>query len=186
MSMQRSTHSPQIYTFGPAMSLRTSFWVLLQNEHLKTFDPPRKICHILGRLRSFTPEASTFRFSKDNPSVRINFRCFHRIRLTTSRNRVAKLLHPNTFFGLKHRRRPWVAYEVHELLYVSSTTTGRLFARCRRTGRVALPASGRRKPPCKFPKESQSHRTKCPADSCCRTGSGPGRRWQQPGGDTGG
>jgi hypothetical protein len=43
MSIHRSTHSSQTCTFGPAISLRTSFAVLLQNEHLKTFDPTRKI-----------------------------------------------------------------------------------------------------------------------------------------------
>jgi len=37
----------QICTFGPAISLLTSFCVLLQNEHRKTFDPPRKIAHIV-------------------------------------------------------------------------------------------------------------------------------------------
>jgi hypothetical protein len=36
--MQRSTHSSQIYTFGPAMSLLTSFRVFLQNEHLSILD----------------------------------------------------------------------------------------------------------------------------------------------------
>src|SRR4029453_10462633 len=37
MSLQSSMHSSQMYTVGPAMSLRTSFWVLPQNEH---FSPP--------------------------------------------------------------------------------------------------------------------------------------------------
>src|SRR6188474_3620826 len=32
MSLQTSTHSSQMKTVGPAMSLRTSFWSLLQNE----------------------------------------------------------------------------------------------------------------------------------------------------------
>src|SRR6188472_656981 len=32
MSLQTSTHSSQIKTVGPAISLRTSFWSLLQNE----------------------------------------------------------------------------------------------------------------------------------------------------------
>ena len=36
--MQRSTHSSQIYIFGPAMSFRTWFSVLLQNEHLKVLN----------------------------------------------------------------------------------------------------------------------------------------------------
>ena len=37
ISEQISIHSSQIYTFGPAISLRTCSWLLLQNEHFKTF-----------------------------------------------------------------------------------------------------------------------------------------------------
>src|SRR5262249_4448950 len=33
MSLQTSTHSSQMKTVGPALSFRTSFWSLLQNEH---------------------------------------------------------------------------------------------------------------------------------------------------------
>src|SRR5258705_9748566 len=40
MSLQTSTHSSQIKTVGPAISLRTSFWSLLQNEHRKTSVSP--------------------------------------------------------------------------------------------------------------------------------------------------
>src|SRR5512132_3870235 len=36
MSLQTSTHSSQMKTVGPAMSLRTSFWSLLQNEQRRT------------------------------------------------------------------------------------------------------------------------------------------------------
>jgi len=36
--MQRSTHSSQIYTFGPAISFQTSFCVFVQNEHLRILD----------------------------------------------------------------------------------------------------------------------------------------------------
>src|SRR5215467_1049694 len=36
MSWQTPTHSSQMKTVGPAISLRTSFWLLLQNEHRKT------------------------------------------------------------------------------------------------------------------------------------------------------
>ena len=35
MSLQTSTHSSQMKTVGPAISLRTSFWSLLQNEQLQ-------------------------------------------------------------------------------------------------------------------------------------------------------
>src|SRR5215203_6823132 len=40
MSLQTSTHSSQMKTVGPAISLRTSFWSLLQNEHRSTSDSP--------------------------------------------------------------------------------------------------------------------------------------------------
>src|SRR5215475_13643900 len=36
MSWQTPTHSSQMKTVGPAISLRTSFWLLLQNEHRNT------------------------------------------------------------------------------------------------------------------------------------------------------
>src|SRR5262249_39845176 len=35
MSLQRSMHSSQMYTVGPAMSLRTSSWLLPQNEQTR-------------------------------------------------------------------------------------------------------------------------------------------------------
>src|SRR5690242_17290130 len=37
MSMQSSTHSSQMKTVGPAMSLRTSCWLLPQNEQYSVF-----------------------------------------------------------------------------------------------------------------------------------------------------
>jgi hypothetical protein len=40
MSLQTSTHSSQMKTVGPAMSFRTSFWSLLQNEHRRTSVSP--------------------------------------------------------------------------------------------------------------------------------------------------
>src|SRR5438094_10599842 len=36
MSLQTSTHSSQMKTVGPAISFRTSFWLLLQKEHRRT------------------------------------------------------------------------------------------------------------------------------------------------------
>src|SRR5919106_6932166 len=41
MSLQSSMHSSQMYTVGPAMSLRTSFWLLPQNEHFSVPLPSR-------------------------------------------------------------------------------------------------------------------------------------------------
>src|SRR2546427_6511216 len=40
MSLQTSTHSSQMKTVGPAMSLRKSFWSLLQKEHRRTSVSP--------------------------------------------------------------------------------------------------------------------------------------------------
>src|SRR5205814_6099691 len=41
MSLQSSMHSSQMYTVGPAMSLRTSFWLFPQNEHFSVPLPSR-------------------------------------------------------------------------------------------------------------------------------------------------
>src|SRR2546430_17739519 len=41
MSLQSSMHSSQMYTVGPAISLRTSFWLLPQNEHRRVPLPSR-------------------------------------------------------------------------------------------------------------------------------------------------
>jgi hypothetical protein len=40
MSLQTSTHSSQMNTVGPAISFRTSFWSLLQNEQRRTSVSP--------------------------------------------------------------------------------------------------------------------------------------------------
>src|SRR5262245_5486832 len=40
MSLQTSTHSSQMNTVGPAISLRTSFWSLLQNEQRRISPSP--------------------------------------------------------------------------------------------------------------------------------------------------
>src|SRR6476469_7315505 len=54
MSLQTSTHSSQMNTVGPAISFRTSFWSLLQNEHRKTRSrrtfSPFLVHHGLGPL----------------------------------------------------------------------------------------------------------------------------------------
>src|SRR6186997_83936 len=39
MSLQTSTHSSQMKTVGPAISLRTSFWLLLQKEQRNDSSP---------------------------------------------------------------------------------------------------------------------------------------------------
>src|SRR5262245_8349106 len=49
MSLQSSMHSSQMYTVGPAISLRTSFWLLPQNEH---FSVP-----FVSRVRAMRPDS---------------------------------------------------------------------------------------------------------------------------------
>src|SRR5205823_9651468 len=39
ISLQRSMHSSQMYTPGPAMSFLTCFWLLPQNEHFSRSPP---------------------------------------------------------------------------------------------------------------------------------------------------
>src|SRR5262245_4653712 len=51
MSLQTSTHSSQMKTVGPAMSLRTSFWSLLQNEQRRISVSPFFFTMVV-RLRS--------------------------------------------------------------------------------------------------------------------------------------
>src|SRR5262245_47442524 len=45
MSLHTSTHSSQMNTVGPAISLRTSFWSLLQKEQRKTSESPLFFTH---------------------------------------------------------------------------------------------------------------------------------------------
>src|SRR5205809_5331698 len=65
MSLQTSTHSSQMNTVGPAMSLRTSFWSLLQKEHRRTsvspafltiYPSPKPFAPKLFGLRSFADD----------------------------------------------------------------------------------------------------------------------------------
>src|SRR5260221_12882867 len=50
MSLQRSMHSSQMYTVGPAMSSRPSSWLLPQNEQTRL--PPRSSPCLAIRHRS--------------------------------------------------------------------------------------------------------------------------------------
>src|SRR6202000_1537997 len=48
ISLQRSMHSSQMYTPGPAMSFLTCFWLLPQNEHFSRSPPsPMRATQIL-------------------------------------------------------------------------------------------------------------------------------------------
>src|SRR6266446_6389978 len=56
MSLQTSTHSSQMKTVGPAISLRTSFWSLLQKEHRRTSVSPPFFTILFSASRG-TPES---------------------------------------------------------------------------------------------------------------------------------
>src|SRR5215469_11305795 len=62
ISLQRSMHSSQMYTPGPAMSFLTCFWLLPQNEHFSRSPPsPMRATQILlcpGRRRRPCPPAA--------------------------------------------------------------------------------------------------------------------------------
>src|SRR5690606_6161029 len=65
MSLHRSMHSSQMNTDGPAISLRTSCWLLLQNEQWRTLASAEPffsginmcIAYISGRARSGPAQA---------------------------------------------------------------------------------------------------------------------------------
>ncbi len=82
MSMQSSTHSSQMKTVGPAISLRTSCWLLPQNEQYSVFleslvptllihylRPPFDLVCQIDPIRhlaeSMGPDRSKFRTKKD-------------------------------------------------------------------------------------------------------------------------
>src|SRR5712672_1353337 len=64
MSLHSSTHSSQMNTLGPAMSLRTSCWFLPQNEQKCVFfeSPPATLL-ILALRQSRAPAPSKFLYS---------------------------------------------------------------------------------------------------------------------------
>src|SRR5437588_12610248 len=81
ISLQRSMHSSQMYTPGPAMSFFTCFWDLPQNEHFRRSespnfaisrlpDPPN---HVAGRLAA-RPRVPILRASRRRGSkFRLSF-----------------------------------------------------------------------------------------------------------------
>src|SRR5512135_3463328 len=58
MSMQSSTHSSQMKTVGPAMSLRTSCWLLPQKEQYSVFLDSPPLALLIGSPRLFAPSDS--------------------------------------------------------------------------------------------------------------------------------
>src|SRR3982751_962506 len=60
MSLQTSTHSSQMKTVGPAMSLRTSFWSLLQNEQRRISPSPAFLTMRLGSFPDYVVNNTVF------------------------------------------------------------------------------------------------------------------------------
>src|SRR6516164_3847384 len=58
MSMHNSTHSSQINTVGPAMSLRTSCWLLPQNEQRSGFLVSLLLTLFISATRQYTSHHS--------------------------------------------------------------------------------------------------------------------------------
>src|SRR4051794_12175629 len=59
ISMQSSTHSSQMKTVGPAINLRTSCWLLPQNEQYKVFfESPAPTLLILFSVHRLTRSGS--------------------------------------------------------------------------------------------------------------------------------
>src|SRR5215216_2166008 len=61
MSLHTSTHSSQIKTVGPAMSLRTSFWSLLQNEQRRISVSPFFLTMLYGYYRLLALDSGLWR-----------------------------------------------------------------------------------------------------------------------------
>src|SRR5690606_3830663 len=61
MSMHNSTHSSQMNTVGPAISLRTSCWLFPQNEQYSVFlesPPPPLLILLISHVLSVHPRPS--------------------------------------------------------------------------------------------------------------------------------
>src|SRR5690606_4385814 len=60
MSMHNSTHSSQMNTVGPAISLRTSCWLFPQNEQYSVFleSPPPLLILLISHVLSVHPRPS--------------------------------------------------------------------------------------------------------------------------------
>src|SRR5450756_1497417 len=78
MSMQSSTHSSQMNTVGPAINLRTSCWLLPQNEQYSVF------------LESLVPTLLILISVRRIPSARSPYSGTHRHRVLDRANSVPK------------------------------------------------------------------------------------------------
>src|SRR3954463_10424948 len=79
MSLQSSMHSSQMNTDGPAMSLRTSCWLLPQNEQYSSFSPEElfsdmnccsfSLLGVFPAYQPFLPQAVLYRFFGSHEKV---------------------------------------------------------------------------------------------------------------------
>src|SRR5262249_17099883 len=72
ISLQRSMHSSQMYTPGPAMSFLTCFWLFPQNEHLSKPPPspmraPQYLLHAGTATAARSPPGSPAAFGGRGP-----------------------------------------------------------------------------------------------------------------------
>src|ERR1700751_3139708 len=81
ISLQRSMHSSQMYTPGPAMSFFTCFWLFPQNEHFSRSPPSPNF----ATTRSSSPAS--------NRSVVRALRCRHGRQLTVRDHLVDEAVH---------------------------------------------------------------------------------------------
>src|SRR5260221_4832899 len=67
ISLQRSMHSSQMYTPGPAMSFLTCFWLFPQNEHLSRSPPSPMRATQLSPLRGPPAREAAAQMRPDGP-----------------------------------------------------------------------------------------------------------------------
>src|SRR5262245_65424020 len=97
MSMQSSTHSSQMKTVGPAMSLRTSCWLLPQNEQYRVFFESLPLL-----LITYFPPAAPIISDPDNLAVS-GHKSAYRPSMPNACRIPLRARHPRQF---QHARRP--------------------------------------------------------------------------------
>src|SRR5260221_195580 len=110
MSLQTSTHSSQMNTVGPAISLRTSFWSLLQKEQRRTSVSPFFFIYaVLAKGYSPFPPADHMIHNTiflglggihDEVPVRVRGDLVHRLLRVEGQDLVDPVLDPQDLLGL--------------------------------------------------------------------------------------
>src|SRR5689334_16865318 len=105
MSLQTSTHSSQMKTVGPAISLRTSFWSLLQNEQRRISESPFFFTAIglaLAPGNHLVHDTILARLGcvHDEVAVGVDRDLLHRLPAVEGQDLVQALLHAQDLLGL--------------------------------------------------------------------------------------